>query len=460
MHVKQGAARASGRLLLVTLFALGIGISAAEPTAPVTQPPFENCQAATLPLGAPTSLWERALQEVSRCEHDTAYLAAAAQWLNEQRRYEEGQLYAERALLLDPAYLPAWIEFALSQTALGSPEAGINALLQARGEANAQLATAPAIQAARLTQWVTEIDELLRRYNQSAPNEPARTLHAFVGYDSNFYGGPSTDQFELTLPTGSVILPIPAGLEPQKGLFTGLSITQSGAIQGSALWQFTLQAKAKALVNQLSERILSFQGNAERFDRTTRGNFVNVGLAASYMGAKLVTAQVQGAVGRELVSAGTCQLRLGAEVQFRHYPQSRDLDGNYLGLLQEGVCANGWTWQTRLGEDRPKTPEERAGGMQHQIGLQLGKSFQLDNQKALHTQLNLWRQTDQAGYSALLSNNAIRRINRGTLRFEYQWNLKKKRTSYVAYEQTVQRSNVALFKSRATVVQFGVRGGW
>ena len=460
MHVKQGAARASGRLLLVTLFALGIGISAAEPTVPVTQPPFENCQAATLPVGAPTSLWERALQEVSRCEHDTAYLAAAAQWLNEQRRYEEGQLFAERALLLDPAYLPAWIEFALSQTALGLPEVGMNSLLKAREEAAAQLANAPAIQATRLTQWVSEIDELLRRYSQPASNAPARTLHAFVGYDSNFYGGPSSGQFELTLPTGPVVLPIPVGLEPQRGPFTGLSFAQSGAIQGSPLWHYTVLAQAKALVNQISERILSFQGNAERFDRATRGLFSNVGLAASYMGARLVTAQLQGAVGHELVGTGNCQLRLGAEMQLRHYPQSGGLDGNYVGLLQDGTCANGWTWQTRLGQDRPKTPVERAGGVQHQIGLQLGKSFQLDNQNVLQTQFNLWRQTDQLGYSALLSNNAPRRINRGILRLEYQWDLKNQRVHYVAFEQTVQDSNLTLFKSRNTVIQFGVRGGW
>jgi hypothetical protein len=460
MHVKQGAARASGRLLLVMLFALGIGISAAEPTPPATQLPFENCQAATLPVGAPTSLWERALQEVSRCEHNTAYLAAAAQWLNEQRRYEEGQLYAERALLLDPAYLPAWIEFALSQTALGSPEAGINALLQARDESHAQLATASAIQATRLTQWVAEIDELLRRYSQPASNTPARTLHAFVGYDSNFYGGPSSGQFELTLPTGPVVLAIPAGLEPRRGPFTGLSFAQSGAIQGNPRWHYTVQAQAKALVNQSSERILSLQGNAERFDRAARGPFLNVGLAASFMGAKLVTAQVQSAVGHELVGTENCQLRLGAEMQLRHYPQSMGLDGNYVGLLQEGICANGWAWQTRLGQDRPKTPAERAGGVQHQIGLQVGKSFQLDNQKALQAQLNLWRQTDQEGYSALLLNNAPRRINRGALRLEYQWDLKSKRAPYVAFEQTVQHSNLTLFKSQSTVIQFGLRGGW
>ena len=459
MQVTQGAKQDLGRLVVAIVFATGVGVAAAEPTTLVTQPSFESCQAATLSIGAPTPLWERALQEISRCEHDTAYLAAAAQWLNEQRRYDEGQLYAERALLLDPAYLPAWIEFAISQTALGSPEAGINALLQAREDANAQIATASVIQATRLTKWVTEIDEFLLRYSQTAPNTSARTLNAFVGYDSNFYGGPSSRQLELTLPTGLVALPVPAGLQPQKGPFTGLSITQSGAIQGSPLWQYTVQAQAKALVNQLSERILSFQGNAERFDRATRGPFLSGGLAASYMGAKLVTAQVQGSVGHELVGTGNCQLRLGAEMQLRHYPQSGGLDGNYLGLLQDGTCANGWTWQTRLGQDRPKAPGERAGGVQHQIGLQLGKSFQLDNQNVLQTQFNLWRQTDQLGYSALLSNNAPRRINREALRLEYQWNLKNKRVYYMAFEQTVQRSNLALFESRAVVITFGMRGG-
>ena len=111
-------------------------------------------------------------------------------------------------------------------------------------------------------------------------------------------------------------------------------------------------------------------------------------------------------------------------------------------------------------QDRPKTPAERAGGIQYQFGLQLGKSFQLDNQKALQTQLNLWRQTDQMGYSALLSNNAPRRINRGTLRLEYQWNLKKPSVHYLAFEQTLQRSNLTLFKSQNAVIQFGVLGRW
>ena len=92
--------------------------------------------------------------------------------------------------------------------------------------------------------------------------------------------------------------------------------------------------------------------------------------------------------------------------------------------------------------------------------MQLEKGFQIDNQKALKTQLNLWRQTDQMGYSALLSNNAPRRINRGTLRLEYQWNLTRLHVPYVAFEQTLQRSNLTLFKSQNAVIQFGVLVGW
>jgi hypothetical protein len=183
-------------------------------------------------------------------------------------------------------------------------------------------------------------------------------------------------------------------------------------------------------------------------------------VAASYVGSKLVTSHVQGAVGHETAALWDCQLRFGAEAQLRHYHQSAGLDGNYLGLLQEGVCPNGWNWQARLGQDRPKTPADRAGGIQYQFGLQLGNFFQLDNRKALKTQLNLWRQTDQMGYSALLSNNAPRKINRGTLRLEYQWNLKKSNVSYVAFEQTSQRSNLTLFKSKSTVIEFGARGLW
>ena len=469
MRLAGDGVRTLGLLLLAAAAGICNNSAIAEPTAPTQAPAFDSCKAATLPLGAPAPLWERSLLEINRCQQDVPYLAAAAQWLNEQQQYEEGLLYAERALLLDPAHVPAWIEFALSQTALGAPEAGLNALLQAKDQATAQLATAPdgrtegpnhAVQIARLTQWVAEIDYLLRSQSQPVSDEPTRALNAFVGYDSNFYGGPSSSQLELTLPTGPVLLAVPAGLEPQKGPFTGLQITQSGAIQGSPLWRYTLQAQGKTLFNRLSERILSFQGNAERFDRVTRGQFASAGVAASYMGSKLVISQVQGAVGHETVAPWDCQLRFGAEAQLRHYPQSAGLDGNYLGLLQEGVCPNGWNWQARLGQDRPKTPAERAGGIQYQFGLQLGKSFQLDNQKALQTQLNLWRQTDQMGYSALLSNNAPRRINRGTLRLEYQWNLKKASVHYLVFEQTLQRSNLTLFKSENTVIKYGIRGLW
>ena len=469
MRLAGDGVRTLGLLLLAATAGICNNSAIAEPTAPTQAPAFDSCKAATLPLGAPAPLWERSLLEINRCQQDVPYLAAAAQWLNEQQQYEEGLLDAERALLLDPAHVPAWIEFALSQAALGAPEAGLNALLQAKDQATAQLATVPdgrtegpnhAVQIARLTQWVAEIDHLLRSQSQPVSDEPTRALNAFVGYDSNFYGGPSSSQLELTLPTGPVLLPVPAGLEPQKGSFTGLQITQSGAVQGSPLWRYTLQAQGKTLFNRLSERILSFQGNAERFDRVTRGQFASAGVAASYMGSKLVTSQVQGAVGRETAALWDCQLRLGAEAQLRRYPQSAGLDGNYLGVMQEGACPNGWSWQARLGQDRPKTPAERAGGIQYQFGLQLGKSFQLDNQKALKTQLNLWRQTDQMGYSALLSNNAPRRINRGTLRLEYQWNLKKPSVHYLVFEQTLQRSNLTLFKSENTVIKYGIRGLW
>lgn len=423
---------------------------------------FIACRDVVPPLTAPKEKWELALQQKDRCQQDTDYLVSVSRWLNIEKRYDQSLLFSERALLLDSDNPQAWVEFGLSQAALGYGKPSVEALGRARELAATQINQVNPVQGVKdeLSRLVLEIDQLMKVGTQLPSPHMIRMYQTFGGYDDNFYGGPEIDSFELTLPNGNLSMNLPNSLKVQGGGFVGGVISQEGVIDGRQAWRYGVQGRVKVLLNSGGKSIASIQANTHYLNKEVSNYFFSSRFAVMSLDSEVVSSQLHMGVGREIDGLNFCQVRNSLEYEVLHYPQDSNIDGRYFGLMNEGVCLGEWAWQVRVGKDSPRRPGSRAGNAQDQIAMQTSKTWRINNHKAMVGQFGLWLQRDESGYSPLLAQNSRRRVNKIALRVEYQWNTQNTYQPYLGIDQSYQHSNLDLFKSRNTVIQLGVRGKW
>lgn len=440
-------------LLLALSFVCASGGAMAQPHQVI-------CSDALPESNAAPEFWERAVEIREYCQRDTGYLVAVARWLNGQRRYQDAQLYAERALMVSADYVPAWIEFAISQAGLGNLTLGVDALRQAKEFAAEQILASRALQAgdhvesSRLSGWVTEIDSLLNSLVRRQGPANSGMVDLFLAYTDNFLGAPSSTDFELTFPSGPVTVRAPESLARKKGFFSGLGWVKKGHLFERT--PYLVNATAKKLLKNDSEALISLEARLEHQNVANSGYYLIGSGSAFAEGSGLTMLILNGQFGSEIDGPFDCTLRLGGEFEARRYPQSESLDGNFFGALHEGVCPSGWRWRISLGADSPVSNRLRTGGMQSQRALEISKTTNFGSKKLLIS-LNLVNKIDQEGYSTLLSNNAIRKANMWTLAVDYQWGSWGVVEPYIHLTNKVQSSNIELFRVRNTVLHFGVK---
>lgn len=450
---------------LPLLLALTFGSALGDTIPPVNQGTEVNCSQVLPSLGAPSELWERALETREYCHLDLGYLIGVARWLNGQRRYEAALLYAERALMLSADNVPAWIEFAISHAALGDTQLAVNALRQAKEFAVEQIGshsgpdTNDSPELTRLTVWVTEINEMLESSNPLRARATVRVADFFAGYDDNLLGDPTSKYFELTLPSGAVLVPAPTNLNAKKGFFYGLSFTQKGEILSSYQVPYIVKATTSATLSGSAEGRTSIEARAEYSNLAVPGYYLASRTEAFFGGTKLTTLNLSGQFGSEIGGLADCSLRIGTEFELRRYPSAEVLDGNFVSLLQEGVCSSGLNWRVKVGSDLPRSPGRRAGGRQNNVTLDLSKTILFDEKKLLLS-INLSKKIDSVGYSPLLSDGLRRHMDGWGFAIEYTHRQRSDLAPYVLIEHSARGSNIELFKTRKSVLQFGLRREW
>lgn len=124
----------------------------------------------------------------------------------------------------------------------------------------------------------------------------------------------------------------------------------------------------------------------------------------------------------------------------------------------------------RLGQDRAANPD-RPGGHQNQAGLRLhanapapslwrpaGSAGQGGARWTIDADYS--RARDDHGYSALLDNGRVRRVERLTTRIEWQQPLLPGVQAVIGAEAITQNASLSLFQMRSHGIWVGLRGQW
>lgn len=410
----------------------------------------------------------------SHCMEHAGFLATlGALWL-EEGEPAQALVWLERALLLNPDHLGALADHSLALAALGDTTAR-DALAQLWSER----ADVPPALRLRL-QGKVALPTVRSAAASAAAQRPANTVDGWVfyreaalltGYESNLDHSPRLNELTLTPPDGPISLPLDSPLKPRSAL----------AMVAELSWQMAYSPLAGMIVQT------GLQGSARRAPAERETDWHHVQWAAgvsqqwgqwrgqlhgnaTWIGGPLNEAfrlvRLGASVDREAIG---CSHRVSLESEMRSHQVTRSADGRSLGGQWSLQCpwpgSTTWSWgaAARHNADRPSDPS-RPGGVQRQSTFGLRAGGPLNNGTRLDISVRIGSVTDSEGYSPLLENNAIRRMNQTQLSLELArpvpWPWLGGAEAQVQVQALRQGSNLALFNYRGFSVYGGLRWRW
>ncbi len=409
------------------------------------------------PQGESLAVCEAPLPDLARaaeleplCARNPLFLHSFGKLLNAAHRFTEAAERLEAAILHDPDYWLAQVDFAIALEGMGD-------IASADG-VWAELADNPAALIS-----LAERQRLDQKLRSSWLNNEKNTLGVAVGYDDNLLGSTRYSNLVLTFPTAEVPVAIIKSEQQRGGRFVRVDLGRGGDlyVAPESRWSYTLVASHSASIDYHLGDLSHIGARLERAPEGQQGWYGSSVLLYQYRGTHASTVQTHfgGGYERDASLLGLrCRVRLGGEAYATHYPDAAVLDGRYTGLLVHGVCPGAqMQYQLRAGEDAP-TDDRRPGGTQRHYSARLTHTAALGD-GWLSTEVDFFRQIDSTGYSPLLENNARRKLSRGIGRLEYRWN-RDAYTPYISVEWMDQRSNLPLFEPRNWIVTAGIRHPW
>ena len=422
------------------------------------------------------------LAALAECQNSAELLAALGHGFNRLGDPVEALGHLERAVMLDPTPPGARLDYAMALAQTGEVQAAVTLVDEILEQPDVPPLLLPDLQRQRAA-WVN---------GQWAGRS---VIGLRLGRESNLLGSPGLTNLTVTLPDLAFQLPLDPSFQNQPGNYYAASFQtewQRVALNGS-YWELTGGLRRRdspttplartEQVDLAMERGINFSttgavpGNAAR-----RADFNGVYLAAGASnfntGTNVRYRLVGGTIGWLQQAPTGCRQRVGLEFQQRRYLNSTLLDGNYHGLAAQWVCdqSSGVQWQlgARWGQDRVSEPD-RPGGDQQQrsvrgsaylpvrssllvLGLQPETASWASGALLLDAELS-W-QKDEAAFSPLLGNGAVRSTRRTQLRLEYQHPLSRQWQLQVGWETIRQRSNLDLFLLRNRGLYLSVRYGF
>ena len=441
-------------------------------------------------------------QHLQRCERNLPYLLQLGTLRNQQRQYEQAADHLERALMLDPGQPGALLQYAIALAGSGDTLSALQLMadLEQRPDLPAPLrATLRSVVAT----WEPRVQTPIWGARGGAGPLPASTSFAIgtrMGYDSNLQGSSRISSLTLTLPGENVTLPIEPSQLPRSGgvLQTDLRATHQRILPGGARWgtQAALQQRYTPSLQSAGSTQAEWQVDftaapikqAPKATKTEAKKETNpetggwapwasASVAALHSRSGTRYASQSLSLGIEQAALG-CVARYGLDGQTRDLRSNPILSGRYLGASLQWHCApsaSGWQWLTvlRLGQDRATDPD-RPGGHQNQAGLRLHASAPAPSLWPLMAGAGSAGQggarwvidadyshaRDSQGYSPLLDNGRVRRINRFTTRVEWQQPLLPGVQAVIGVEAIRQNASLSLFQVRSHGLWVGLRGQW
>lgn len=426
----------------------GLAVQAQAMPQQPPQPPESRQPCAPPPPDTPPAAALATLRSLhDQCHKQASYLYALGQLLNQAGRYDEAIDPLEGALLYQPDHWPSQLEYAIALEGVGDhPSAlGLLHLLQQN----------PAVDATTQQQ----IAALVRQKPPLLPINHNGHYALATGFDNNLLGSTYHSQFILTTPDGGLPVELDEDQRVRAGTFARAEIGFAGVLATSATaqWRYSLLASARA--NQASEANLGqWSAMVERSANNGQGPYAMVQHQALQRAGTIALRQTQLGLGYDLVPGASCYQRLGLDLQHASYPNTPVQNGRYTGLLSHTHCpASDLQVQLRIGEDQP-LDATRPGGAQRQASLRISKTTPIQSAR-LALEWEATRQQDQAGYSALLDNQATRALWRYAYRAEARWQTGSL-SPYLGFEWLDQHSNLPLFELKSRVITVGLRSSW
>lgn len=419
-----------------------------------------------------------------QCLRSAPYYRQYGQWLLRQGNATAAVEALERALLLEPQHLGTQLDYAQALIVVGDVNAAAALLGNLQREPSVpshvvpllagQLQALQSLQVASATPTGTQpiADQtLLQGVAQGiAQGMVHRTMVSqSVGWDDNLNNAASATDVILTYPDADLSLPLADASRPQPGGTATTAAQWTGLLpQGRALW--VLQAKGQmrhtassaSRYQQAEVDVTWLQAPAAARQWIARAEHSSF----RWGGRKLYTSEKLGLQHQWVRSAGdvVCRTAVGAEVENRTFPGSRNMNGLYRGAIASLVCQQqgSISLQLRSGLDQPDLAD-RVGGTQHQTEARMQWLFSAGGTQ-WQTEYSYQRQRDTTGYSPLLSRNAIRSVTRHALRLEasrpMQWSAMGNPQWFGSIEVSHQNSSLELFASNRRAVQTGMRWVW
>ncbi len=433
------------------------------------------------------------LSRLGVCQDSPSWLAWVGERLNRAGRHAEALEHLERALLLEPAYLPARLGYLLALAGSGDTEAALAFAQQLLAEGRLPPDLAGPL-AQRVARWQRDIREPLP---VAGGARTRLSLGTRIGYDSNLLGAPNLDSLTLILAGQPVQLPLDESYRNRRGSHLRLD----AALDHSRLLDEVAPGLRLDLALQARRRVspqvpLSNLGQGQfsvELSRIVPGAVRLPGGGAGAAAPDLTgwygsfsAASLDLATGTRFRSNGLgaglqwrlaalgapCEARTGAETQNRDLVSNPVLSGNYRGAVAILQCqAPGFgrnpastnlpAWQLQFagGTDQPTDPA-RPGGAQRQALVRLtGFSGPWLGE------IELERRRDAAAYSALLGDE-IRTTARRAARLEWRHAFaadapaKPALELRLGFEWSNQQSNLGLFATRNWGPYLSLRAIW
>jgi hypothetical protein len=379
----------------------------------------------------------------------------------------------ERALLTRPDLPAAELDLAVALEAVGDTRsaAGLFAELQRRTDLPEPLRAA------------------LERHQAQMASAPSRAtwrnrvqISSLVGYDTNLNNAPAATELTLTLPQGNVTLPLAStSLARAGGVWLNTLQWQGLRPAGKSVWllQGELRARntgdADTAYQQADVAATWLQAPEETHQWIARMGATHLRFGGrSLLSTQRVGLQYQWPrISQNLAGADAfaqCRPAAGLELEQRGYPATPEFDGLYRAAIVGLQCTPDlpgvspvFYLQLRLGRDRPDDAT-RPGGSQTRNELRMQWEMPLPSPwqgvfgpgRLGLNWASAW-QTDSTGYSPLLSNNAVRQVQRHAMQAEANFSLGGGLSAIFSSELSRQKSNLEVFKSNQRSVYLGLR---
>lgn len=369
---------------------------------------------------------------------------------------------AQGTLTLDMGQPGHWLDLAEQARQQGQNDAALE-FLDTLQERHAPLP-------AGIARYVQDLREHLRQ--SMAQAQPTRNMHTAVAiglaHDSNINAGLSQDNLTLTLPQGSVQLPVAPASQARSAYSARLQILHQRELQwGDTPWNWLMHAQARGLSPEAmaTQQDLGNQLQTPMSIGPLKGQ-IGLGWSQHWRENQNQT-DIKSIQWRTAPNDTGCDTQSLVQTEWRTQTQARHLDTQWTGYRYSGHCTQGlWRYDHHL-----QAAYESAGHAERPGGdtRHLGWGMHLTRQAPLGLSGHILRigisqlySTDTRGYHPLLNNNQSRTQNRSDVQLHWsaplsvdgpwRWN--------VQLQSTRQDSNLELFRIRNQFLEWSISRAW